>query len=75
VEESCRARELEVEGQLLCMAKPSRKQGKEMCFSRQVEPTAAQKAVTAPFQTTDVAQINQQHEITQAKRYFIKYST
>lgn len=43
-----------------------------MCFSRQVEPTAAQKAVTAPFQGRGVVQINQQHEITQAERYFRK---
>lgn len=49
VEELCRAREQEVGGQRSCTAKLSRKQGKEVYFSRQVEPTAAQKAVTPPI--------------------------
>lgn len=35
-------------GQRPRVAKLSRKQGKEVYFSRQVEPTAAQKAVTPP---------------------------
>lgn len=48
VEELCRARKQEVGGQRLHMAKLSRKQGKEVYFSRQVRPTAAQKAVTPP---------------------------
>lgn len=75
VEESHGARKQEVGGQRSHTTKLSRKQGKEVYFSRQVEPSAAQKAVTPPFQTRGVAQITKQHEITQAEIYFRKYST
>lgn len=47
-EELCRARKQEVGGQRSRTTKLSRKQGKEVYFSRQVKPTAAQKAVTPP---------------------------
>lgn len=48
VEELRRARKQEVGGQRSCTAQLARKQGKEMYFSREMEPTTAQKAVTPP---------------------------
>lgn len=48
VEELCRARKQEVGGQRSCTAQLARKEGKEVYFSREMEPTTAQKAVTPP---------------------------